>query len=63
LTLADGTGGRVRYRSTSSFDEAQDAQLYRRDLIYDVDYATTVYQAVPNLLFGDLHVAGSDIYG
>jgi hypothetical protein len=63
LTLADGTGGRVRYRATSSFDEAQDAQLYRRDLIYDVDYATTVHQGVPSLLFGDLHVAGSDIYG
>ncbi len=63
LTLADGTSGRLRYRTTSSFDEAQNAQLYRRDLIYDVDYATTVFEAVPSLLFGDLHVAGSDIYG
>jgi hypothetical protein len=63
LTLADGTGGRVRYRSTASFDDDQDAQQYRRDLIYDVEYGTTFAQAAPEMLFGDLMFSGTPFYG
>lgn len=62
LTLADGTAGRIRYRSTSSFDDDQDAQVYRRDLIYDVEYGTTIAQAAPSMLFGDLVLAGAAIF-
>jgi hypothetical protein len=63
LTLADGTGGRVRYRSTSSFDDDQDAQQYRRDLVYDIEYGTTFEQAAPSMLFGDLMFSGTPFYG
>lgn len=63
LQLADGTAGRLRYRSTTTIDDGQDAHLYRRDLVFDVDYATTVAQTVPSMLFGDLQVAGTDLYG
>ena len=63
LLLADGTGGRVRYRSTTSIDDAQNAQLYRRDLVFGVEYATSVTVSAPSLLFGDVQVAGGDIYG
>ena len=63
LTLADGTSGRVRYRSTSSVDDAQDAQMYRRDLVYDVDYATSLTAIAPAMLFGDVQIAGADLYG
>ncbi len=62
LTLADGTAGRLRYRSTASFDDDQDAQLYRRDLLYDVEYGTTLGQAVPSMLFGTVDLAGAIIY-
>ena len=63
LTLADGTGGRVRYRSTAVFDDDQDAQQYRRDLVYDVEYGTTFAQAAPLMLFGDLMFSGTPFYG
>jgi len=54
LTLADQTGGRLRYRNTASFDEGQGAGVYRRDLVYDVEYATTVVSMLPAMLFGEL---------
>ncbi len=63
LTLADGTSGRVRYRSTASIDDAQNAQLYRRDLVFSVEYATSVSAPAPSLLFGDVRIAGADTYG
>jgi hypothetical protein len=63
LTLADGTAGRVRYRSTACFDDDQDARQYRRDLVYDVEYGTTFAQAAPSMLFGDLMFSGTPFYG
>ncbi len=63
LTLADGTAGRIRYRSTTSVDDAQSAQLYRRDLLYDVEYATSVQTVAPSMLFGDVHLSDADHYG
>ena len=62
IALSDGTGGRVRYRATSSFDDAQDAQMYRRDLVYDVEYATSAVTRVPSMLFGDLMLNGAETY-
>ena len=53
LTLADGTGGRMRYKRSDSFDEDQVASIYRRDLVYDVEYGTTETVKSPVLLFGD----------
>ena len=63
LALADGTSGRLRYRSTTSIDDAQNAQLYRRDLVFGVEYATSFKASAPSLLFGDVRLAGSDFYG
>ena len=62
LGLPDGTGGFVRYRSTSSFDERQDAQSYRRDLVYDVEYATTDVRSAPSMLFGDLQMSSAELF-
>ena len=61
LTLADGTGGRLRYRSTVSIDEDQGSSIYRRDLVYSVEYATTVLVQSPTVLFGDLGWNGTTI--
>jgi hypothetical protein len=41
LTLADQTAGRLIYRNSFVTDQLQKAMLYRRDLNYSVEYATT----------------------
>lgn len=63
IDLADGSSGRLRYEGTTEFDQSQDAALYRRDLIYSVDYLTTVSDVVPSMIFGDTTLAplGSSI--
>ena len=52
LGLADGTSGRLRAESSSVTDRWEDAALYRRELIYSVDYATTIAQALPRMAVG-----------
>ena len=63
LPLADGTVGRLRYRASVVVDRAEDAGLYRRDLHYEVEYATTVARTLPSMLFGELVVVadGGDV--
>ena len=41
VTLADGTGARVIYQSSCDDDASQKANCYRRDLLYQIEYATT----------------------
>jgi hypothetical protein len=54
LALDDGTQGRLIYVGTTEFDQSQDAKLYRRDLLYSVEYATVLVASQPAMLFGDL---------
>ena len=54
LALPDGTSGRLTYAGTTVFDQSQNAQLYRRDLTYNVEYPTIVSSTQPAMLFGDL---------
>ena len=51
IGLADGSAGRLRFVSSGISDRARDAGLYRRDLLYSVDYATTQTTVLPSLLF------------
>ena len=60
LTLADGSPARLRLASTTTFDTRQDAALYRRDLLYTVEYPTTQVAREPSMLFGTLGL-GADI--
>ncbi len=57
IGLSDGSSGRLRYVGTTEFDQSQDAALYRRDLLYSVDYLTTVSDALPSMIFGDTRLA------
>jgi hypothetical protein len=41
LTLSDGTYGNAAYKGSSQHDESQKQLVYRRDLLYAVEYATT----------------------
>ncbi len=53
LTLPDGTAARLRGNGTLVFDQSQNANLYRRDLLLEVEYATSITQTLPALIFGD----------
>jgi hypothetical protein len=61
LTLADGTGGRLRFHGTANLDDDQTASIYRRDMIFSVEYGTTLLNSNPTMLFGDLVYNGSVI--
>lgn len=63
LDLADGTKGRLIYAGGATLDESQNATLYRRDLLYDVEFATTVLAVQPTMLFGTGHVNDTAIIG
>jgi hypothetical protein len=42
ITLPDQGAARLRYASTRSSDEGEKVQIYRRDLLYTVEYATSL---------------------
>jgi hypothetical protein len=52
IDLPDGTQGHLTFRSSLVFDQSQDAKLWRRDLLYAVDYATTLVSTQPAMIFG-----------
>jgi hypothetical protein len=54
ITMPDGTAARLTFSGSTVFDQSQDAILYRRDLIYTVEYATTITALQPSMLFGSL---------
>jgi hypothetical protein len=54
ITLQDGSMGRLTYAGTAVFDQSENALLYRRDLIYRVEYPTILNVSQPAMLFGDL---------
>jgi len=54
LALADGSRGQLVFVRSQTSDAGENATLYRRDLIYAVEYPTTVIQTLPSMLFGDL---------
>jgi hypothetical protein len=47
INLADGSVGRLRYASSRTSDEGQKVQIYRRDLVYTVEYGTAVITTAP----------------
>ena len=61
MGLPDGSAGRLRYVASLPSDRAQDAALYRRDLLYSVDFATTLTTTLPSLLFGDTQIVAGGL--
>ena len=59
LSLADGTVGRLLYHGTVETDESENANLYRRNLIYTVEYPTTLRMSGAQMLFGIGTLSGS----
>ena len=50
--LSDGTVARLRYHDTYETDASENANLYRRNLDYVVEYPTTMVMTGPQMLFG-----------
>jgi hypothetical protein len=63
LVLPDNTRARVVYRNSASYDQAQNALLYRRDLIYMVEYPTISVFQQSSMLFGASDINGNITYG
>ena len=62
LPLADGTSARLRSDGGTVFDNQEEAAgLYRRDLVFIIEYATTATVTQPSMLFGNLSVDGTMI--
>lgn len=52
LPLPDATHARVTYRNTASYDQSQNALLYRRDIVYLIEYPSVTTIRQPSMLFG-----------
>lgn len=50
--LADGSSGHIVYAGGTTTDAGADAALYRRDIIYTVEYPTTLAEMTPAMMFG-----------
>ena len=61
LPLSDGTVGRLLYHSTVETDESENANLYRRNLDYTIEYATTQQMTGAQMLFGIGTLSGGGI--
>lgn len=53
-----GWGCRVRMAGGSSTDEASAGGVWRRDLLYSIEYPTVLEEALPSMLFGVADVNG-----
>jgi len=58
LSLPDGTGGRLLYERSSVSDRVEREGLYRRDLFYSVEYATTDTQSAAQIVVELFNLTG-----
>lgn len=58
LTLIDGSQGRLRYERSPVSDRTENEKLYRRDLVYSVEYATTDTTQAPVVIAQKLNLSG-----
>jgi hypothetical protein len=59
LTMPDSFQARFRYHNTIQFDGGEKVALYRRDLIYSAEYATTDLDSGWQVTSTDIALAGS----
>ena len=57
LTLTDSTACRFIYANSPITDQPEKETVYRRDLVYSVEYPTTVAIAAPTVTIGIINVA------
>ena len=54
IPLADGSYGRMVFAGAATQDAGAETCLFRRELIYAVEYPTTLAQMAPAMLFGTM---------
>jgi hypothetical protein len=59
IVFSDGSHGILRYSRTMVIDSQQKYQLYRRDLVYSVDYATTQTIDAPQIVAPGININDS----
>lgn len=59
LSMPDGSAARLIYKSSMISDALQKAKLYRRDLFYTVEYATTQIETDTQITQEQLNTSGS----
>ena len=57
IGLADGSSGRLLFVASVTTDRWEDAALFRRELSYSVDYATTMTATQPSLIVGGTQIS------
>lgn len=60
LTLLDGSSARLRFESDANIDADQGSSIYRRDIEYSTEFATTQVLSATCLLFGDINMNGTE---
>ncbi len=63
LLQPDNSNARVTYKNSMTYDQSQNALLYRRDLIYSVEYPTIISVDLPSMLFGAAYINSEITYG
>jgi hypothetical protein len=63
LETADGSSARIRYKNSATYDQSQNALLYRRDLEYNIEYPTIVSLGLPSMIFGGAGVNEQSTFG
>ncbi len=58
INLPDGSGGRIRYERTHTDDVPQKALLFKRTLIYSVEYGTTISRTSAAVVSEIIEVSG-----
>ncbi|MFC6520131.1 hypothetical protein ACFQAT_10460 [Undibacterium arcticum] len=58
MTLVDQSTARMTYKSSPVSDEFQKDKLYRRDLFYTVEYATTQIETDTQITQEQLNTSG-----
>lgn len=61
IAMPDGFGARVRYRNGTPIDDTQKALLYRYDMFYEVEYATTVSGTAQQAIVWTVNVYGGSV--
>lgn len=63
LSLPDGTQGILRYRSSNQIDNTQKNGIYRRDLLYAVEYAVTESRTDTQIVTGQTSIGVEPLEG
>jgi len=59
----DGSSARIRYKNSATYDQSQNALLYRRDLEYTTEYPTIVSLDLPSMIFGGVGMNEHTTFG